>query len=58
MTKIKEEKGHEKEFHDENPCYRQFDNLEDFSKFYIGAMTWIQQCLAAGWEKKAKVTSK
>ena len=43
---------------DENPCYRQFDNLEDFSKFYIGAMTWIQQCLAVGWEKKAKVTSK
>lgn len=40
---------------DENPCYKQFDNLADFSAFYVGAMTWIQQCLAEGWEKKAKL---
>jgi len=41
---------------DDNPSYVEFDNLSDFSSFYIGAMQWIQNCLAEGWKKKAAIS--
>ena len=34
------------------PIYYTFDNLADFSDFYISAMNYINQCLAEGWAKK------
>ena len=37
---------------DDAPCYRTFENMEDFSDFYIKAMQHIQTTLAEGWRKK------
>ena len=37
---------------DEQPVYRVFDNLTDFTDFYMKAMQHIQDTLDAGWQKK------
>lgn len=36
----------------ENPIYYQFDTLEELSDFYSSAISYINNILAEGWEKK------
>lgn len=38
-----------------SPEYHTFETLEDLTDFYTKAMTYINQCLAEGWEKKDAV---
>lgn len=37
---------------DDEPVYRQFTKLPEFTDFYIKAMNHIQSTLAGGWKKK------
>lgn len=40
---------------DGNPIYYDFEDLATFQDFYLGAITWIQKCINAGWEEKDAV---
>lgn len=37
---------------DEEPQYHTFPTLDELQNFYSGAMAWVNQCLAEGWETK------
>ena len=39
----------------ENPVYYTFETLDDISDFYISAMTYINTCLAEGWNIKDNI---
>lgn len=39
----------------ENPEYYEFKTIEDLSGFYMGAMKYINDTLAEGWEKKDSI---
>ena len=32
--------------------YHTFETVEELNRFYIGGVAYIQQCLAAGWQRK------
>lgn len=36
----------------EEPQYHTFPTLEELTNFYTGAMAWVNQCLAEGWQTK------
>ena len=36
----------------EEPVYYEFATLDDLTIFYTGAMTWVNTCLAEGWQTK------
>lgn len=38
-----------------DPVYHQFDSVEEFTGFYLGAMQHIQMTLAEGWSKKDSI---
>lgn len=40
---------------DEEPVYHIFETIDDLMKFYTEAMTYINDCLNEGWEKKGAV---
>ena len=35
-----------------NAVYHTFEDMEDFSDFYVSAVAYINQCLNEGWEEK------
>ena len=35
-----------------NPIYYDFDDLDTFQDFYLGAIAYIQKCINEGWEIK------
>lgn len=37
---------------DDTPCYVVFNTLEEFQQFYFSCVTWINNCVNEGWEKK------
>lgn len=37
------------------PVYYTFESIEDFTSFYTSAITYINTCLAEGWEKKDSI---
>ncbi len=37
---------------DENPLYFMFENLEDFTDFYISSTKFVSETLEAGWKEK------
>jgi hypothetical protein len=39
----------------ENVTYYVFENIKDFSDFYLSAIKYIQQCLEDGWVKKDNI---
>lgn len=39
----------------EEPVYHNFETLEDLSNFYVSAMTYINNTLAEGWNKKDNI---
>ncbi len=38
---------------DDEPCYYEFNTMDEFTDFYTKALSYIQQTLAEGWSKKA-----
>ena len=34
------------------PVYKTFTSVEQLKDFYVSALTYIQECIEAGWEKK------
>ena len=38
-----------------NPVYYTFESLEDFTAFYTSAISYINNCLAEGWQKKDSI---
>nr|DAN95526.1 MAG TPA: protein of unknown function (DUF4376) [Crassvirales sp.] len=39
----------------ESPVYYKFESLEDLKDFYISAMSYVTDTLAAGWQEKDKI---
>lgn len=39
----------------EEPVYYEFTTLDDLAIFYTGAMTWVNTCLAEGWQTKDSI---
>lgn len=39
----------------ESPVYYKFESLEDLKDFYISAMSYVTNTLAAGWQEKDKI---
>ncbi len=37
---------------DEEPVYHTFRELDEFSNFYLNAISYIQSCYQAGWREK------
>lgn len=37
---------------DDAPVYKRFENLEELTAFYVAVMSYVQQTLADGWERK------
>ena len=35
-----------------NPVYHTFEDMEDFTNFYVSAVAYINECLNAGWSEK------
>lgn len=36
----------------EQPEYLTFETADDFAKFYLGGLEYVQKCLAEGWAEK------
>lgn len=36
----------------EEPDYVTFESVDEFGRFYLGALRYIQECLQAGWTEK------
>lgn len=39
---------------DDEPFYKDFADIPDFTRFFTGAVAHIQQCLADGWQRKTE----
>ena len=40
---------------EENPIYHEFDDMNEFTNFYVSAISHVNTCLNEGWQKKDSI---
>lgn len=40
---------------EENPIYHEFDDMNEFTNFYVSAISHVNTCLTEGWQKKDNI---
>ena len=43
------------EDNEENPIYHEFDDMNEFTNFYISTISFVTNCLTEGWQKKDSI---